>query len=543
MEIFPYQINANFKQRVAYFSMEYAIDQSLKIYSGGLGFLAGSHLRSAFSLKQNFIAIGILWTFGYYDQILGYDGKTVTHYIPKYYNFLTDTGILIDVNIHHHTVFVKVYKLEPEIFGTAPLYLLTTDFSLNDYLSRTICHKLYDPEISTRIAQYIILGDGGAKLVKILGGADFYHLNESHALPCMFRLLLDHETPDVWQQKVVFTTHTPEMAGNEVKPMDLLEKMGFFLGIQRTTIDRFRGESHDYFNFTAFAIKNCRKTNAVSKMHAQVSQNMWQNVPNANKIFPITNAQNKNYWMDEVIHQAWIEKDFQIFSARKKLLKKNLFKTVSDQCGKIFNPDTFTIVWARRFAGYKRATLLLKSEERLRKLLNNSKYPVQFIWAGKPYPKDEAGINEFNRIIEFCHTCKNAAILTGYELSLSATLKKGADAWLNTPRIFREASGTSGMTAAMNGTVNISIKDGWMNEFANDKINCFIIPTTPTENLEELDNIDSENLFQLLENVVVPFFYENKESWFQLALQAITDVLKYFDSDRMATEYYEKAYN
>ncbi|MFQ3575370.1 MAG: alpha-glucan family phosphorylase [Cytophagales bacterium] len=542
MNGFPSAFDSQFKKRVAYFSMEYAIDQSLKIYSGGLGYLSGSHIKSAYALNQNFIAIGMLWTYGYYDQLKGNDGKMMVHYSPKHYDYLTDTGIILDVKIHGHIVYVKVLKLESEIFQTAPLYLLSTDFELNDYLSRTITHHLYDPEISTRIAQYIVLGDAGTKLVEILGGADYYHLNEAHALPCMFRLHKIYGGSKVWKEKVVFTTHTPEMAGNEVRDMNLLEEMNFFLDLNITEINQLKGDEYGHFNFTSFAIRNSRHTNAVSKLHSEVSHKMWNETPHGNEIIPITNAQNKNYWMDKIIEKAYIDKNLNLFSERKRELKEQLFKEVANQTGKLFDSGVFTMVWARRFAGYKRASLLLKDTERLKRLINNNKYPVQLIWAGKPYPKDQFGIEEFNKVLDFSKVCKGASVLFGYELNLSAQLKRGSDIWLNTPRIFREASGTSGMTAAMNGSINVSINDGWMPEFSKDKENCFLINTKHSDNTDEMDWNDCKTLFELLENEIIPMYYEEPEKWFKMVSNSIRDVIKDFDSNRMATDYYEKIY-
>src|SRR5690606_4193905 len=228
-EIFSYTPAKKYSKAVAYFSMEFAIDQSLKIYSGGLGFLAGSHMRSAYQLRQNLVGIGMLWKYGYYDQVREADGTMKAEYTRKYYSFLKDTGIIFPVEIHSAIVYVKAYLLEPEVFGSAPLFLLSTDIEQNDAISRTITNRLYDSNESTRIAQSIVLGTGGARLLDILDmRIDFYHMNEGHALPLAFYLHDKLGSLENVRKKLVFTTHTPEKAGNEERDLSLLDKMSFF---------------------------------------------------------------------------------------------------------------------------------------------------------------------------------------------------------------------------------------------------------------------------------------------------------------------------
>ena len=226
----PYTPSPKFKTAAAYFSMEFALDQALKIYSGGLGFLAGSHMRSAFELKQNLVGIGILWTYGYYDQDRNEDQTLKVNYRRKHYSFLQETGITFPIVIHGAEVHVRALYLAPEVFGTAPMFFLTTDIPENDYVSRTISHHLYDPNEAARVAQSILLGVGGGMLLDILGRqTDVYHLNEGHGLPLAFWLYQKHgrNLAEV-QQRLVFTTHTPELAGNEERPFALLNDMSFF---------------------------------------------------------------------------------------------------------------------------------------------------------------------------------------------------------------------------------------------------------------------------------------------------------------------------
>ncbi len=221
----PYKPAKEYSKKVAYFSMEFGIHQALKIYSGGLGFLAGSHMRSGYELKQNMIGIGMLWKFGYYDQARNEDQTLRIDFIEKSYNFLEDTGIEVEVQLHDNpNVKVRAYILKPEIFGTVPIYLLSTDVPGNDYLSRTITNHLYDANEMTRVSQSIVLGIGGAKVVEALGGADVYHLNEGHALPAFYYL----KNKGVKKSQMVFTTHTPEKAGNEERDARHLNRCGFF---------------------------------------------------------------------------------------------------------------------------------------------------------------------------------------------------------------------------------------------------------------------------------------------------------------------------
>lgn len=536
----PYKPAPNFKKRVAYFSMEFAVDQVLKTYSGGLGFLAGSHMRSAFELKQNLIGIGMLWKYGYYDQGRKEDQSLEVKFSEKNYNFLEDTGITVSVQIMDNAnVKVKAMVLKPEVFGTIPMYFLTTDLEENDHLSRTITDRLYDANELTRISQSIVLGVGGAKVVEALGGSDIYHLNEGHGLPAFFYL----KDKGVKSDQFVFTTHTPEKAGNEERDGNFLNKMGFFgrtlseKELSAYTVD------HGMLSYTVAALRLSKVANAVSKLHADVSKDMWKSFDGVSKIVPITNAQNQYFWQDPEILKTWEKGNVKAYKKRKKQLKAELFKEVANQTGKIFDVDTLTIVWARRFAGYKRADLLLYDLERLDALINKSGQPVQIIWAGKPYPFDYAAIETFNRLVRFTKHKTNCAILTGYEMELSRKLKTGSDVWLNNPRVTREASGTSGMTAAMNGSVNVSTFDGWIPEFAQDGENCFVLPVVDyREPVEVQDETDAKNLYKILEEKVLPTYYEQPDAWDEIVFKGIDGVVPEFTSRRMAAEYYDMMY-
>lgn len=543
----PFSINPEYSKKVAYFSMEFAIDQSLKIYSGGLGFLAGSHMRSAYNLKQDLVGIGILWKYGYYDQARNQDQTLQPTWTKKMYSFLQDTGIKFQIDIHSSPVWVKVWYLDPEIFNTAPMFFLSTDVPENDHISKTICHRLYDANESTKIAQMILLGKGGAKLLDEMNfERDVYHLNEAHGLPAAFYLLKKYggDLAKV-KEKLVFTTHTPEEAGNEKHNLMLCHDMSYFEGLSLEEVKQIEGEPNDVFNHSLCALRMCRVSNAVSQLHGVVSNEMWNKYPGVAEIKAITNAQEFKYWADKPLYDAKDENDNNIFDFRKRHIKKRLFRTVADQTGKLFDPNVFTIVWARRFAGYKRADLLLQDRERFERLLNHPKYPVQIIWAGKPYPIDYSAISTFNSLVEASKYHKNMAVLTGYELALSKLLKQGSDLWLNNPRVPREASGTSGMTASMNGSVNLSTDDGWIPEFARHGENAFVVPKADYANMSvyEQDQYDLNTLYDILENEILPTYYDDYNKWRKITKTAMDDVKKQFNSDRMADEYYKLIYN
>ncbi|MBT2163536.1 alpha-glucan family phosphorylase [Zobellia barbeyronii] len=535
----PYKVAKEFSKRTAYFSMEFALHQGLKTYSGGLGFLAGSHMRSVYDLKQNVIGVGILWKYGYYDQNRNRDQTLRVDFVEKNYSFLEDSGLEVEVRVNNnYQVKVRALVLKPEVFGSAPIYFLTTDVEGNDFLSRSITNNLYDSNQETRVAQSIVLGIGGAKIIEALGGADVYHLNEGHALPAFYYLQNQGS-----KAQMAFTTHTPERAGNVENNAYYLNNLGFFG--ERFSDEQVRQKmtNGDNVNHTVAALRFAGTANAVSKLHAVVAANMWKDFSGTAKIIPITNAQNLLFWQDDEVKKAWKKKDAKAFVKRKKELKKSLFEEVLEQTGKIFDPEVLTIVWARRFAEYKRADLLLRDLNRFEELLNNSERPVQIIWAGKPYPTDGYAIDVFNRLVNYTKYRPNLAVLTGYEIGLSKKLKEGSDVWLNTPRITREASGTSGMSAAFNGSINLSTDDGWIPEFAQDEKNCFVLPAVdfnlPTQ---QQDYIDSNNLYDILIEKILPTFYDKPSEWNKIVFKAIDDVVPEFTSERMAKQYYKELY-
>ncbi len=541
----PYAADERFTKRVAYFSMEFAVHQPLKIYSGGLGFLSGSHLRSAYELRQNMIGIGILWKYGYYDQARNQDQTLQVTWMEKQYSFLEDTGIKFQILIHDHPVWVKAWYLNPETFKSAPLFLLSTDLPENDYVSQTITHRLYDANVATKVAQFILLGVGGAKLMDEIGfNPEVYHLNEAHGVSSAFYLYKKYGSVEEVRKRLVFTTHTPEEAGNEKHDIHLCHKMSYFCGLSIDEVKKLTGDNNDQFNHSLVALRFARLANGVSQLHGVVSRQMWSKYENICPIISITNSQNWRYWADKQLYRASDEGNDAWWDDRKKYLKKRAFEIVADQTGKVYDPNVFTVVWARRFAGYKRSELITRDRARFEKLLASTKYPIQFIWAGKPYPMDYPAINEFNNLVHLSKNYKNVAVLVGYELSLSKRMKQAADVWLNNPRVPREASGTSGMTACMNGAVNFSTDDGWIPEFINHGNNGFVVPQADYANMsvQEQDDYDLNKLYEILEGEILPLYYENYDTWRQICKNGMRDVRFRFDAGRMAEEYYELLY-
>lgn len=540
----PYTINPDFQKKVAYFSMEFGIHQPLKTYAGGLGYLAGSHIKSAFELQQNMVGISILWKYGYYNQTRKFDQTMDVLFEEKNYGFLQKTDIKFTIQVSKHDVWVTAYYLPPSVFNTAPIFFLSTDLPENDYLAKTISHKLYDANPETKIAAAVLLGIGGAKLLEILNWEpEIYHLNESHGLPIGFYLHNKYKNLEDVKKRLVFTNHTPEAAGNLKTNISLLDRMGFFYDVPLTEVKAITQSDSDVLDHTLTALRMAKKANGVSKIHEKVLHDMFRNDGNICEIISITNAQNYNYWHDGAMYKALESNDDEALRNKKNQRKRLLFDEVADQCGEIYDEKIFTMVFARRFAGYKRADLFFHDMDRFIRLVSNPERPVQIIWAGKPYPMDFGGIGIFDKIVNICKTYTNCSILTGYEMSLSKLLKQGADIWLNLPRLTHEASGTSGMTAAMNGTINVSLPDGWFPEFAKDKINSFVIPPCDISLSEDVqDDLDAASLYNLLETEILPMYYDYPNRWMEIIKNSMTDIVPQFGSNRMAQEYYERLY-
>ena len=524
---------------VAYFSMEIALDQSLSTYSGGLGFLAGSHMLSAGYLQMPMVGVTMLWSYGYYDQRIDHSGQVEVAYIRKYYDFLTDIDVTVEVDTFGEKVKVKAYRVEPELFGACPVYLLTTDIEGNSEWAKRISHRLYDGDERIRIAQETILGIAGVRVLQKVGyNFDVIHMNEGHALPAAFELLRQYNgNLEEVKKKTVFTTHTPVAAGNEVHWVDTLMEGGFFAGCSRERAVQLGGEN---FSLTVAALRMSRIANAVSQLHGLVANKMWEWVDGRCPIRAITNAVNLHYWQDK--RMSGDASDEELLNAKLEM-KKKLFKYIANVAGKRFDPNVLTITWARRFADYKRAWLILMNKERIEKLLNENK--IQIIFAGKFHPDDVMGKEMFNKLLNRSHTLKNVVVLPGYELKLSGMLKRGSDIWLNTPLRPFEASGTSGMSANANGALHLSIFDGWTVEGTFNGINGYTVEYEGLDDdmpWEERHWKDHECVMSIIEDQIIPTYYNNKPEWARMMRQAIRTAEAYFNSDRMVIEYYNRLY-
>jgi len=541
-----YAFDPNYKKRVAYFCMEYGIDHALKNYAGGLGFLAGSHCKSAYDLKQPMVGIGILWKHGYYSQIRKSDQSMEVLFEEKRYAFLEETNLRFTINISKHEVWVTAYYLPPNVFNTIPIFFLSTDLKENDYLAQTISQKLYDSNPETSIAASILLGVGGAKLLELIGWEpECYHLNESHALPLAYYLFRrHHHQKSEISKRLVFTNHTPEEAGNRFYEVSLLKKMGFFLDLEQAEIDELSVIKDCRLDLSLTAFNLSAKSNAVSTLHRNTMVKKWTIDQKDTRLISITNAQHANFWKDDLLFEYMEKNDLNGMLQLKKKRKQRLLEYVADQSGKIFKENVCTIVFAKRFAGYKRPDIFFHEMDHFVRFISNKEMPVQLIWAGKPYPMDYNGIGMFDKIVNLCKAYPNCAILVGYEMAMARWLKSGADIWLNVPRLYHEACGTSGMTAAMNGAINVAIPDGWYAEFAEDEKNGFIIPTCDTHLSDDVqDDLDAASLYHVLEKKAVPMYYQLPMDWAAMMKKAMQDIIPAFDSARLAKAYYENLYS
>ncbi|MEZ4983380.1 MAG: hypothetical protein R2769_17675, partial [Saprospiraceae bacterium] len=341
----------------------------------------------------------ILWKNGYYDQERAADNQMAANFREKKIFFLEDTGLKFTITIDNHDVLIKHFT-SPETFGTALC------FPFNRGNQMIGCHiplftKLYDNNPNTKIAQNMLLGIGGAKLLEALNWEpDIYHMNEAHALSGAFYYYEKWKDLQKVKDKFVFTTHTPVPAGNEVHDITLLDGMSFFGKLELDEVKKISGEEGNAFNHSLAALRIAHKANGVSKIHGQVARDMWGSFADIAPIGHVTNSQNYKYWADPELNEALAKNKDKALIERKREMKKALFQIVADQNGKLFDPDVLTIVWARRFADYKRADLITRDLERFLNLVNNAEKPIQVIWAGKPYPTDFHAVGTFNHLIK-----------------------------------------------------------------------------------------------------------------------------------------------
>lgn len=530
--------------RVAYFCMEYGLDTSFKAYAGGLGILAGDYMKGAKDHHFPIVGIGIKWKQGYTDQLIGEDGVPYdTYHNYRYDELLEDTGITVAVEIRRREVKCKVWKMEA--FGNAPLYLLDTDIEGQE--DSWITGQLYGWFGEERIAQEMVLGVGGVRALRALGhDVDVYHFNEGHALFAGFELMREkmeagQSFDKAWEesrQQIVFTTHTPVVQGNESHPIDRLMYMGANLNMTAAQLKKIGGG--DPFNMTVGALHLSRKANAVAQLHGVTANEMWKHVKDRPEIVAITNAIHLPTWVDSAMLEA-AENNGDLWAAHQRN-KYNLAAFVKERTGATLNPENLIIGFSRRAVPYKRSDLIFSKPEIIDPLLREQK--VQIVFSGRAHPLDDQGKGIAANLVAMSKRYPNSVVfLENYDMTIGAQLTRGSDIWLNNPRRPKEASGTSGMKAAMNGVLNLSILDGWWPEACNHGVNGWQFGDA-FEHEDELihDAHDRDALYKVLLEEVLPTYYDDRNKWVDMMRNSIQSTREAFAVKRMLDEYYELLY-
>jgi len=601
------------KNPIAYFSAEFGFHESIPNYSGGLGILAGDHCKSASDLDLNFVAIGLLYRHGYFRQQIDKDGVQGAINLNQNFYHLPirevrrgDTKLLISVPILDREVFARLWELP---VGRVNVYLLDTDIPENSAEDRLITAELYGGDLEMRMRQEIMLGIGGVKALSALGiQPDVFHMNEGHsAFLALERIRLNvvekkldfYSALQVVAAANVFTTHTPVPAGHDSFSRELMQKyFGKFTKELNIPFDELfsfghtRLNSDDSFSMTILALRLSRHANGVSKLHGEVTRSLWKDVwsgvpVHEVPIISITNGVHTKTWMAPEFAAlyrkhlgAWEEHltepefwrgvidipDAHLWETHQKL-KRRLVDFIRDRererrermgespefirkANRVLDPEILTIGFARRFATYKRGTLLFSDKERLERLVNDTTRPVQFIFAGKAHPRDEAGKALIQDVYKFSREAgleNRVVFLEDYDSYIARRLVQGVDLWLNHPLRPMEASGTSGMKSAPNGGINLGVLDGWWREGYNGTNGWAIGVEIDNGTTEFQNEVDASSLYQLLENQIVPLYYAKPDgklplAWLQLMRESIRSVTPIFNTQRMVKEYTEQLY-
>ena len=601
------------KKPVAYFCAEYGVHNSLPLYSGGLGILAGDHLKSASDISLPLVAIGLLYRYGYFRQRLRKDGWQEEYYGETHPNELPirlvqdEQGkpLMIEVMIRGRRVLAQVWRAE---VGRVPLYLLDTNIPDNAETDRWVTGHLYGGDRETRIVQEMLLGIGGVRLLRKLGiTPQVFHLNEGHS--AFLTLELSHEliksekltfadAAARVRQQCVFTTHTPVAAGNDEFDATVVSNAfgQEYIRALGLTLDEFLGlgrvdptNKEERFGLTPLAIRMCRSTNGVSRKHGEVSRALWQKIWPGKQLheIPITHVTNGVHaptWVSPLLrdlYERFVAPDWETHLRDRSLWERGIAQLPAEELWKThlllkerlvafisyrlsqakqlvgsenqtepFDPNALTIGFARRVAGYKRWNLLLTDVVRLARLMNNEERPVQFVFAGKAHPQDEGSKKILQQLNQWQYgpaARERAVFLEDYDQEIARQLVHSVDVWLNVPRRPLEASGTSGEKVAMNGGLNLSILDGWWLE-AYDGTNGFAIGSNiDAEVVVDVDRSDAESLYRVLEEEVVPLYYEREadglpHKWITMMKRAIQTLGPDYNSDRMVDEYARKIY-
>ena len=602
---------------IAYFSAEYGLDETVPIYSGGLGILSGDHLKSASDLGVPLVAVGLLYKNGYFHQKIDkfgnqqsiYKDIDLMHLPISPVNDEKGDELKVLLKLPSKNLYLKVWQIN---VGRVKLYLLDSDIPENtDEMYRNITLRLYGGDQEMRMQQEIVLGMGGVNLLRTLGlDPNIYHMNEGHSSFLLIEVIKNiikekkvsfDIARDITSAKTVFTTHTPVPAGNDIFPMNLIEKYfkGYWtkLGIDKDTFLHLGTKPNDSleagFNMGILALKIAGKKNGVSKLHGAVSRELFGDVwpeiaPNESPITYITNGihtctwlapnlkelYNKYlipYWQDSIqIQDTWKKidniPDEKLWSEHLKrkekllnLVKENVtnrmrangvsYEEINEIVSKL-NPNALTIGFARRFATYKRATLIFRDLERITQILNNENRPVQLIFAGKAHPADKEGQDLIRYIHEISMKPQfkgKIFVLENYNIGIARYLVSGVDVWLNNPRRPMEASGTSGQKASVNGVINFSVLDGWWAEGYDSKNGWTIGTNDEYESYEIQDDADSTSIYNVLEKKIIPTYYDKDKNgisskWLRIMKNSIISTGGRYSTSRMVSDYTDKLY-
>ena len=530
--------------RVAYFCMEYALQSDFKMYAGGLGILAGDYLKGANDHRFPIVGIGIKWKQGYTDQRVSADGKVIDSYPIYDYPFLKDTGITVSVTIRKRNVKCKVWLCDS--FRNAPLYLLDADVPGNE--DSWISGQLYGWFGEERIAQEMVLGIGGVKALRALKiPVDVYHFNEGHALFAGFELVREKmergrtfdQAVAASREEIVFTIHTPVVQGNESHYLDRLLYMGADNGA--FTKQQLKQLGGSPFNMTVGALRLSRKANAVAQLHAVTANKMWKDVDGRAEIIGITNAIHIPTWVDRRIINAAKGSTHEIWKLHLEN-KRNLLSFIYERTGVRLKQDGLLLGFSRRAVPYKRSDFIFSDRSKVDALFKSGK--LQIIFSGKAHPLDDGGKKIVANIVALTKKYPRSVVfLENYDMLIGSMLVRGSDVWLNNPRRPQESSGTSGMKAAMNGVLNLSILDGWWPEACQHGVNGWQIGDGyENSNEKKLDAHDQKAFYKVLLNEVVPTYYQDKKRWVEMMKQSVLTTYKQFAVKRMLDEYFNKLY-
>jgi starch phosphorylase len=524
--------------------MEYALQSDFKMYAGGLGILAGDYLKGAKDHKFPIVGVGIKWKQGYTDQRISPEGKAIDSYPIYNYPFLKDTGVTVSVTIRKREVKCKVWLCDK--FGNAPLYLLDTDVPGNE--DNWISGQLYGWFGEERIAQEMVLGIGGVKALRALKiPVDVYHFNEGHALFAGFELVRENIKKGMnfdkalanARQRIVFTTHTPVVQGNESHYLDRLFYMGADNGV--FTKQQLKQLGGSPFNMTVGALRLSRKANAVAQLHAGTANKMWQDIKGRAEIIGITNAIHLPTWVDNRIVKAAKRNSNEIWKLHQEN-KKKLISFIQERTGVKLKQDALLLGFSRRAVPYKRSDFIFSDRSKVDRLFKSGK--LQIVFSGKAHPLDDGGKQIVANIVALTKKYPRSVVfLENYDMTVGSMLVRGSDVWLNNPRRPQEASGTSGMKAAMNGVLNLSILDGWWPEACAHGVNGWQIGDGYENRIEKkLDAHDQKALYQVLLNEVLPTYYKSKKQWVEMMKESVLTTHKSFAVKRMLAEYYDRLY-